>query len=377
MTIAATAWLSRPALLVLTTLSSFGLGATNAWAADKAIRVSIIESMTSGEFNTEITAGAQAAVKDLGFPVDIRVLGPSSFDPSKQVTIFQNEARTSPDVIILHNVASQLFVEPVLDVERRGIRVVWINSGPTQDFNNDLLVTSDPVVQGGLVARLVADALQKKLGKPGNQIDGKVLTGICVPGLPILENRLRGTGAELSRLMPHLTVVPPVETKPDRDRNYAAWNQMIRKDPTALAYLDSCEAGVEDIVKIVEDSKLPAVSAGYDSPEEIRDAVRRGVIPGTVPANFFSQAYLAVLLAGQAIHDDRPVPRGWLKVTPPVIDAASIQAYIEAWTDPKPGLRRFVNAGLIPGQRGGVKPGQWIGHADMERAPIGALSMSA
>ena len=36
-----------------------------------------------------------------------------------------------------------------------------------------------------------------------------------------------------------------------------------------------------------------------------------------------------------------------------------------------------VNGGLNPGQRSGVKPGQWIGHADMERAPIGALSMSA
>ena len=39
--------------------------------------------------------------------------------------------------------------------------------------------------------------------------------------------------------------------------------------------------------------------------------------------------------------------------------------------------RLFVNGGLNPGQRSGVKPGQWIGHADMERAPIGALSMSA
>ena len=37
----------------------------------------------------------------------------------------------------------------------------------------------------------------------------------------------------------------------------------------------------------------------------------------------------------------------------------------------------IVNGGLNPGQRSGVKPGQWIGHADMERAPIGALSMSA
>ncbi len=36
-----------------------------------------------------------------------------------------------------------------------------------------------------------------------------------------------------------------------------------------------------------------------------------------------------------------------------------------------------VNAGVISGRRGGPKAGQWIGHADMERAPIGALSMSA
>ena len=40
-------------------------------------------------------------------------------------------------------------------------------------------------------------------------------------------------------------------------------------------------------------------------------------------------------------------------------------------------LIEHVNGGLNPGQRSGVKPGQWIGHADMERAPIGALSMSA
>ena len=40
-------------------------------------------------------------------------------------------------------------------------------------------------------------------------------------------------------------------------------------------------------------------------------------------------------------------------------------------------LNLCVNGGLNPGQRSGVKPGQWIGHADMERAPIGALSMSA
>ena len=39
-------------------------------------------------------------------------------------------------------------------------------------------------------------------------------------------------------------------------------------------------------------------------------------------------------------------------------------------------LDGLVNAGVIPGQRSGAKPGQWVRHGDMERAPIGALSMS-
>lgn len=353
----------KSGLLVSAALAFLGFGSVDVSAADKPIRISIVEALTSGEFNTEILAGAQAAVADLKFPVAVRTSGPSDFDPSKQVTILQNEARTSPDVIILLNVAAELFVEPVLEIERQGIKVVWINSGPTPEFNNDLLVTSDPVVQGRLVARLVAANLEKKLGTRSSQIQGTALTGICVPGLPILRNRLTGTSAELSRLMPKVTVLPPVETKPDRDRNYAAWSQMIRKNSSALILLDSCEAGIEDIAKIIEDDKLPAVSVGYDSPEEIRDAVKRGIIPGTVPANFFSEAYFAVLLAAQATHDRTPLPKGWLKVTPPVIEASNIQAYIDAWKDPKDGLRKFYGSSIAQ-TTAEAKAGQFAVNSD-------------
>ncbi|MDQ0323366.1 hypothetical protein QO002_005572 [Pararhizobium capsulatum DSM 1112] len=41
-------------------------------------------------------------------------------------------------------------------------------------------------------------------------------------------------------------------------------------------------------------------------------------------------------------------------------------------------MRRLVNGGAKAGQCGGVKPGQRQGCvADMEMAPIGAISMSA
>ena len=46
------------------------------------------------------------------------------------------------------------------------------------------------------------------------------------------------------------------------------------------------------------------------------------------------------------------------------------------WPTPDVPTEPCVNAGVIPGQRSGAKPGQWVRHGDMERAPIGALSMS-
>jgi len=325
----------------LAAVGALALAACPAAATEKPVKISFVQALTAGEWNTEITAGAQAAVKDLGFPVDIRVVGPSSFDPSKQAAIFQNETRTSPDAIIVTNVAAPLFVEPALDAEKRGIKIVWINSAPTAEFANDLLVAADPKVMGRLAAKMIAGALEQKQGKPASQIQGEAVMGLCVPGLMTLENRILGTRAELSHLMPKVKGLPTIETKPDRDRNFVAWNQVVRKNPSALIYLDGCEAGQQNIAKIIEDDKLTAVSVGYDTPEEIRDAVKRGIIPGATPSNFYLQAYFAVKLTAQAIHEGKPLPKGWLQITPPVIDASNVQAYIDGWKDPVTGLRSF------------------------------------
>ena len=360
--------LRRPWLGSIVGLAAFGglaLAGGPTGAAEKPIKISFVQALTAGEWNTEITAGAQAAVKDLSFPVDIRVVGPSSFDPSKQATIFQNEARTSPDAIIVTNVAAPLFVEPALDAEKRGIKVVWINSAPAAEFADNLLVAADPKVMGGMAAKIIAGALEKKQGKPASEIQGEAVMGLCVPGLMTLENRILGTRAELSHLMPKVKVLPTIETKPDRDRNFVTWNQMVRKNPSALIYLDGCEAGSQNIAKIIDDDKLAAVSVGYDTPEEIRDAVKRGVIPGATPSNFFLQAYFAVKLTAQAIHDGKSLPKGWLKITPPLIESSNAQSYIDAWKDPVTGLRAFYGPEIDAIEKD-ASGGKFVANADYD-----------
>lgn len=315
--------------------------AVPARAADNPVRITFLLAYTIGEWNTELRAGAEAAIKDLGFPVKLRVVGPSAFDPPKQALMFQDETQTSPDAIVITDVAPPLFIRPVMAAEKQGIKIAWINSAPASQFYKGFFVSVDPTEIGLTSADIIAKTLTKKLGKPADQIGGDAVLGLCVPGLAILENRIGGTRKGLAAKMPKLTVLPNIQTGPTRETNYVSWSQAIRKYPDARVYLDACEEGQRNIAKLIRDEHLSATSVAQDAPEEVRYAIRDHVIPASVPANYFVQAYLSVYFTAQSIHAGKPMPSGWLKIAPIVIDSSNIRAYIEAWANPMMGLRRF------------------------------------
>lgn len=317
------------------------LTAGMASAEDKPLRITSLLPLTAGEWNTEIKAGAEAAVKDLDFPVELRFTGPSNFDPSKQAALFQNEVLTTPDAIVIVNVAAPLFIEPVLEAQKKGITITWMNSAPASEFYDGFFVSADPTEMGLAAADVVARTLEKSMGKPAAEIEGTVEVGLCVPGLSVLVNRIEGARKGFAKLMPKVKVNDTIATKPDREGSFAAWNQAIRKNPDALAYLDACEAGQQNIAKIITDDKLKATTVAYDIPEDIRQAVKDGTIPAATPSSFFAQSYMAVYLTAKALHEKKPLPKGWLKISPLVLETPNIGAYIDGWKDPVNGLRAF------------------------------------
>jgi ribose transport system substrate-binding protein len=313
-------------------------------AGKDSVTVSIVLALAAGEWSTEILAGANAAAKDLGGKVKIRVTGPTSLDPQRQAQMFLAELETNPDILIVVNVAPPLFTEPALEAQSRGAHVVWISVPPMPEVKDPLFVGSDAFAMGQTAGAIVASALQKSLNRPATEITGDIVTGICIPGLVVLENRLAGELTYLKKAMPKITVLPSFNSTSDRERNYALWDQAIRKTPKALTYLDPCEEGEENLPKILENDKINAPLTSYESPEEVRDDVAQGTITAIVSGNFFSQAYLAVYVSAKSLLQGNPLPQGWVKVPHVIIDKDNISAYQKAWETPETGLRTFFRA---------------------------------
>ena len=89
-------------------------------APKNKVTISVVQALAAGEWSTEILAGANAAAKDLGGKVRIRASGPTTFDPQRQVQMFQAELETKPDAFVVVNVAPPLFTQPALDAQARG-----------------------------------------------------------------------------------------------------------------------------------------------------------------------------------------------------------------------------------------------------------------
>jgi ribose transport system substrate-binding protein len=330
---------------VISGLALFAAAVAPVRAADKdSVTVSIVLALAAGEWSTEILAGANAAAKDLNGKVKVRVTGPTTFDPQRQAQMFLAELDTKPDVLIVVNVAPPLFTQPALEAQSRGVPVVWISVPPMPEVSGPFFVGSDAFGMGTTAGAIVVSALEKSLGRRAEDITGDVVTGNCVPGLVVLENRLAGETGYLKKKMPKINILPSFSSASDRERSYALWDQAIRKTPKALTYLDPCEEGEENIPKILENDKIKAPLTSYEGPEEIRDDLARGAITAIVSGNFFSQAYLAVYVSAQSLLQGKPLPQGWLKVPHVIIDGDSIAAYQKAWEAPEVGLRAFFNS---------------------------------
>ena len=331
-------------LALLGGAAAAALGSQSAMAAKDSVTVSVVLALAAGEWSTEILAGANAAAKDLDGKVKVRVTGPTTFDPQRQAQMFLAELETKPDVLVVVNVAPPLFTQPALEAQSRGANIVWINVPPLPEIKNALFVASDAFGMGQTGGAIVVSALEKSLNKPAADITGDVVTAVCVPGLTVLENRLAGEVAYLKKKMPKINVLASFDSKPDRERNFALWDQAIRKTPKALTYIDPCEEGEENIPKILDNDKVKVPLVSYDSPEEVREDVAQGSITAVVPANFFSQSYLATYIAANALLQGKPLPQGWVKVPHVTVDKSNIAAYQKAWEKPETGLRAFYSA---------------------------------
>ena len=93
--------------------------------------------------------------------------------------------------------------------------------------------------------RLLGQAIVDKLG--GAEVaTGKVAIGNCLPGYPVLENRLAGVLESLNAA-PGITVVGPVDTTVSTVSNYAAYEALLTANPDIAAMIGLCAFAVNSL----------------------------------------------------------------------------------------------------------------------------------
>ncbi|TQI65330.1 monosaccharide ABC transporter substrate-binding protein (CUT2 family) [Bosea sp. AK1] len=297
--------------------------------AKKTIRISIVLPATGTQFGDRLRFGAEAAAATFGGAVKLKVTGPAQIDPSQEVSIFQNEALSKPDAIIVGPIPASLFVEPALQAQKDGIKVTWIVVPPTRDIKDGLFVGNNEYEMGKTAGALLAD---KIIAAKGPNPSGTVVPGICIPGLTNLEDRLAGAKEALNQRLPGVRIANTIDTGNERGRNYAAWDQAIQANPDGLAFYDACEPGMINLTKLKEDDKRGFALVVWDTPDEVLAGVKQGVVSSAVPPSHFISGYTSVYLVANALLNDRPIPNGWVRTPTQVINSSNIDAFSQAET---------------------------------------------
>jgi ribose transport system substrate-binding protein len=312
-------------------------GAAKASApAHKVVNISLILGATGNEFAGEQRAGALAAAADLGSDVQLRIAGPAQIDPGKEVEIFQNEAATLPDAIIVAPMPPSLFAEPARKATAQGIPVSYLMTPPGNDVVDGLFVGQREYDVGRQVANIVADHIIANFPNTSpERITGRILTANCVQGMENLDDRMLGVRTALAERLPKVIVPADMNSANERGTTFSLWQQAVQANPSALAFIGACENDSISLAKIKEDDHRDFQMAVFDTPEAVRNSIKEGVISAAVPPSHYTSAYMAVWLVGDALLHGRAVPQGWLATPIRVIDRGNVAAFGAASLPPK------------------------------------------
>jgi ribose transport system substrate-binding protein len=282
-------------------------------AKDKII-ISLIQVLTVEEWPQEMAAGARAAAADIGSDkLELRLLGTAGADVQKEGQIAMSEAERGPDAIIISNALGGMN-EPAHILTQKGIPTTWLVMAPPDEVQSAFYVGADPYAVGKAGADLIIPLVEKKQGKPASEISGEVVQGLCVPGIPVLTQRLAAIDEAVKSQLPKATVLPAFDSKIDLAQSYAVWSQAINRHPHALFYTDPCEDGNKNIQKIRLEDKI-------DVPQ--------------------------VYATAKTLLNRQKFPAGWLKVPHKVITSANVDSYIAAWENSGAGLRKFYDGEIV------------------------------
>jgi ABC-type sugar transport system substrate-binding protein len=258
--------------------------ACTAVAQDDKLVIGVVTAHHLDQFQERIWVGARAAAERMG--VELRLAAPDAFDPEAQLALVQNMVNSGVKGIATP-ATSESMAGALNDIIARGI--------PLVTFNIRSETVKAPYVgeQSTENARVLGRAVVEKLG--GAAVTGKIITGLCAPGFPMLENRGRGVAQGLATA-PGIKVLGPFDVKLAATENYAAWEALAQAHPDAIAMIGLCAPDIATLAKVKEAGGYKWLIAGYDTTPENLAAIDSGAAWMAMGQSETLQGYMPVVM---------------------------------------------------------------------------------
>ena len=174
----------------------------------------------------EMADGAEAAAEHEG--VSISSSAPNGVNPTQEVSQFLAAAHTAKNGIAIMTTAPEDFVRAYNQAVEEKVPVVTMDAPPPTGSKVTTYVGNNNVAVGeGLATYML-----KKLPQTG-----EVVIGNDIPGLILLELRIKGMEAVLKKERPGLKIAGPYAVGSEPAENYDHWSNLVKAHPNAVAYM--------------------------------------------------------------------------------------------------------------------------------------------
>ena len=276
----------------------------------KKLTFGFVVHVLGNPFIQQIIDGAMAAGRDLG--VTVKAAGPNNGDANVMLKDIQDFFGAGAAGVAT-SCQSESLVKPLNQLIAAHKPVVSFNI-TCHDLNAPYV--GERSVNSG---RILGSLIGAKLG--GQRATGKVVTGICFPGIPVLTNRNKGVVAGLKRSAPKLTVKGPFDVKVAQTDNFAHWQQLYAANHDAKAFIGLCAPDVTSLGKLNSQIGDKLVAGGYDTTSANLAAIKSGHAYVTLGQNPFVQGYLPILMMYDAVVHHAKLPKGFVESGTEIVDA--------------------------------------------------------
>jgi ABC-type sugar transport system substrate-binding protein len=298
------------ALVAVASLLASGASAQKEQPQQKKLTFGIVVHVLGNPFIQQIIDGAMAAGRDLG--VTVKAAGPNNGDANVMLKDIQDLFGAGAAGVAT-SCQSESLVKPLNQLIAAGKPVVSFNI-TCHDLNAPYV--GERSVNSG---RILGGLIGQKLG--GQRATGKVVTGICFPGIPVLVNRNKGVVQGLKKAAPKLTVKGPFDVKVAQTDNFAHWQQLYAANRDSKAFVGLCAPDVTSLGKLNSQIGDKLTAGGYDTTSANLAAIRAGHAYVTLGQNPFVQGYLPILMMYDAVTKHAKLGKGFVESGTEIVDA--------------------------------------------------------